>query len=403
MAVGLVHHRLSKIQPMRILYHHRTASKDGQAVHIEEMIDALRSQGHEVRVVAPGQASGDGEEAGQMGGDMGWVHRLKARLPKALYELMELAYSLVAYRKLVAAAKDFKPNVIYERYNLFLLAGLMAKKRLGFPLLLEVNSPLVLERSQHSGGLALATLARWAEGTAWRGADRVLPVTEVLAGHIRARGVSGERIQVVPNGINRAHFAQAPAADEAKARLGLQGRLVLGFTGFVRDWHGVDRIISWMATPKAPLHAQLLVVGDGPVREALETQARQLGLADRVAFTGVIHRDQVPAHVAAFDVALQPAVTPYASPLKLMEYLVLGKAIVAPSTPNLLEVLTHEINALMFDEADPMGLENALTRLCSDTALRENLALGARDSIDRLNLTWLGNAQRVVAMARELA
>ena len=38
---------------MRILYHHRTASKDGQAVHIEEMIEALRSLGHEVRIVAP--------------------------------------------------------------------------------------------------------------------------------------------------------------------------------------------------------------------------------------------------------------------------------------------------------------------------------------------------------------
>lgn len=140
---------------MRILYHHRTASKDGQAVHIEEMIDALRSEGHEVRVVAPGQDAAEGG-AGQMGSDMGWVHGLKARLPKAVYELMELAYSLVAYRKLMAAAKEFKPDVIYERYNLFLLAGLMAKKRLGVPLLLEVNSPLVLERSQHSGGLALA-------------------------------------------------------------------------------------------------------------------------------------------------------------------------------------------------------------------------------------------------------
>jgi glycosyltransferase involved in cell wall biosynthesis len=385
---------------MRILYHHRTASKDGQAVHIEEMIDALRSEGHEVRVVAPGQDTTEGSGVGQMGGDMGWVHGLKARLPKAVYELMELAYSLLAYRKLMAAAKDFKPDVIYERYNLFLLAGLMAKKRLGVPLLLEVNAPLVLERSQHSGGLALAGLARWAERTAWRGADRVLPVTEVLAGHVRACGVPAERIQVVPNGINRAHFAQAPEPEEAKARLGLQGRLVLGFTGFVRDWHGVDRIVSWMASPQAPAHTQLLVVGDGPVREVLEAQAKQLGLGARVAFTGVIHRDQVPAHVAAFDVALQPAVTPYASPLKLMEYLVLGKAIVAPSTPNLLEVLTHETNALMFDEATPGSMESALTRLCSDGALRERLSQGARDSIERLNLTWLGNAQRVVAMAR---
>ena len=386
---------------MKILYHHRTASKDGQAVHIEEMIEALRALGHEVRVVAPMAEDQSGQ--GQMGSDMGWVHKLKALMPKALYELMELAYSWVAYRKLMQAARDFQPDVIYERYNLFLLSGLMAARRLKLPLLLEVNAPLVEERSKHSGGLALPRLARWAEGTAWRGADRVLPVTRVLAQHVWDQGVPPQRVVVIPNGINRAHFAQAPSPDEAKSRLGLQGRLVLGFTGFVRDWHGVDRIIDWMATPHAPTNAQLLVVGDGPVRADLEAQARRLGLADRVAFTGVIDRDQVPAHVAAFDVALQPAVTAYASPLKLMEYLALGKAIVAPAVPNLLEVLTDGVNACLFEEGRPGQLEAALTRVCEDTALRERLAQGASDTIDRLQLTWLGNAGRVVALAQEAA
>ena len=392
---------------MKILYHHRTASKDGQAVHIEEMIEALRSEGHVVQVVAPGAPdttdSAPGQKSdGQMGGDMGWVHRLKAHLPKAVYELMEFAYSYVAYRKLVVAARAFKPDVIYERYNLFLLSGLMVKKRLGIPLLLEVNAPLVQERLQHSGGLALRQLATWAEGVAWRGADRVLPVTHVLADYVQSRGVPEAHIQVIPNGINRAHFAQSPGQDEAKAQLGLQDRLVLGFTGFVRDWHGVDRIVDWMATPQAPAHTHLLVVGDGPVRQALEEQARRLGLANRVGFTGVIHRDQVPAHVAAFDVALQPAVTPYASPLKLMEYLVLGKAIIAPSTPNLRETLTHESNALLFDESAPGSLEQALTRLCADADLRARLALGAAQTIDRLDLTWIGNARRVVVLVEEL-
>ena len=218
---------------------------------------------------------------------------------------------------------------------------------------------------------------------------------------MRAYGVPAERIHVVPNGINRAHFAHAPSSAEAKARLGLQGRVVMGFTGFVRDWHGVDRIIGWMATPGAPANTQLLVVGDGPVRAELEDQARRLGLAERVTFTGVIHRDQVPAHVAAFDVALQPAVTPYASPLKLMEYLVLGKAVVAPATPNLQEVLTHELNALLFDEAEAGALERTLGRLCHDTALRERLARGAADTIDRLGLTWLGNARKAMALLED--
>lgn len=382
---------------MRILYHHRTASKDGQAVHIEEMIAAMRDQGHEVHIVGPAVS-----QQGEMGGKVGWVHKLKGALPKVLYELLELAYSVVAYRHLKAAAAKFKPDFIYERYNLFLLSGSMLKRHLNIPLLLEVNSPLVHERSQHSGGLALKGLAKWAEGKAWRSADYVLPVTNVLGGYVRAYGVPDERIAVIPNGINEAHFSSAPEPEAAKAALGLSGKLVLGFTGFVRDWHGVDRVVRWLATPQAPDNAFLLVVGDGPVRGELEALAKTLGIANKIRFTGVVDRTKVPEHVAAFDIALQPAVTAYASPLKMMEYMVLGKAIVAPKEPNLLEILSNGDNALMFDVQSKQGLEEALTRLCQDGDLRQKLSAGAQATIPRLNLTWNGNAARVAQLADSL-
>ncbi|TDP74611.1 glycosyltransferase involved in cell wall biosynthesis [Roseateles toxinivorans] len=338
-----------------------------------------------------------------MGADMGWVHRLKERLPKALYELMELAYSWIAYRKLLAAAREFQPDVIYERYNLYLLSGAMLKRKLKIPFLLEVNAPLVFERSQHSGGLSLRGLAKWAERRAWRSADFVLPVTNVLAEHVAAYDVPAERIQVIPNGINKAHFAIAPAAAQAKADLGLSDKLVLGFTGFVRDWHGVDRVINWMASAAAPRHVHLLMVGDGPERAALEAQASRLGLSERVRFTGVVHRDEVPSYVAAFDIALQPAVVPYASPLKLMEYLALGKAVIAPNSPNLREVLTDGTNAWLFDASEPLKFEAGLSSLCNDAELRHKLEAGALATIDRLELTWLSNAKRVVALAQRSA
>ena len=172
---------------MKILYHHRTASKDGQAVHIDEMITALREQGHEVRVVAPAPAA---DEGAAMGGEVGWVQRLRRHLPQAAYELLELAYTLVAYSRLRKAAREFRPDVLYERCNLFLLSGLMLKRRLGLPMLLEVNSPLTDERLRF-GGLGLPGLARWSEHAVWRGADVVLPVTQVLADSVAAGGVPG--------------------------------------------------------------------------------------------------------------------------------------------------------------------------------------------------------------------
>lgn len=379
---------------MKILYHHRTASQDGQAVHIEEMIGSLRAQGHEVRVVAPGgMSAGEG-----MGAEVSWVRQLKRLLPRAAYELLECSYSFIAYRRLAAAAREFAPDVIYERYNLFLFAGLLLKLRSGLPLLLEVNSPLAEERGNHDG-LSLKRFARWTEGVIWRGADHVLPVTAVLGRDVQGRRVPAQRITVIPNGINEVHFAQAPDRQSAKSTLGLEKSLVLGFTGFVRDWHGVDRVIRWMASPQAPANVHLLIVGDGPARPDLEKLAVATGLDQRVRFTGVVPRDSVPALVAAFDIALQPAVVRYASPLKLIEYLALGKAIVAPSEPNLVELLTDGENALLFDSRVPDALQQALSVLCSDEQLRDRLAAGARATIARLSLTWDSNARRVVALA----
>ena len=171
------------------------------------MIAALRSLGHDVKVVAP-----NAHGVGVMGAELGWVARLRALVPWWLYELAELAYSLVAYFRLARAARAFQPDLIYERYNLFLLSGLMAKSFLKIPLILEVNSPLAEER-QRFGELALRRLARWTEQRVWRGADHVFPVTRVLARRVTERGVPAERVTVISNGVNVSQFAKAPPPD----------------------------------------------------------------------------------------------------------------------------------------------------------------------------------------------
>jgi glycosyltransferase involved in cell wall biosynthesis len=319
---------------MRILYHHRIASKDGQITHIEEMVSALRELGHEVLLVGPEVHKGD---SGQ-GGSAGWVGKLKATLPAALYELAEASYSLVAFRRLLAAVREFKPDVIYERYALFQPAGVWVSRRTGVPLLLEVNAPYAIARRKYNN-LKIGWLADWFERYTFRGADRVFPVTQVLADMLVGMGVKADRIRVIPNGINPADFANLPTVEAAKARFGLQGRTVIGFIGFVREWDRLDRIVTWLAQRPPEDPATLFIVGDGPVRADLEAQARAAGVAHKLVFSGVVPRSDVPRSAMAFDIALQTALVPYASPLCLFEYMAMGKAILAPDQPNHHEVL----------------------------------------------------------------
>ena len=94
--------------------------------------------------------------------------------------------------------------------------------------------------------------------------------------------------------------------------------------------------------------------------------------------------------------------TPYASPLKLFEYLALGKAVLAPRVPNIMEILSDGDNALLFDVDSDESFAAALGRLADDAALRRHLAERARATIGEMGLTWRGNAQRVAAMAGAL-
>ena len=370
----------------RILMHHRIASQDGQAVHLLELKAAFERAGHVVALSGPASF-----ERQEFGGEAGSVAGLKKALPGWLFELMELAYNGLALGRLVGAVRRFKPDVIYERFSLFLLAGALLRCLTRTPLVLEVNSPLFEERRDHDG-LRLRGVGRWCQRWIWRRADLVLPVTDVLADYVRAAGVPERRILTVPNGVDPAKFAESMPPAEAKAALGLEDRTVIGFTGFVREWNSLDRVIDWLATD-APADAFFLIVGDGPGRPALEEQARRLGVAERVRIAGIVPRDAVARHVAAFDVAVIAGVTSYSSPLKLFEYMALGKAVVAPDEANLREILEDGQTAVL---ADGERFAAGLSRLAADAALRKRLGMAARERIWSGGFTWDQNANRIL-------
>jgi len=386
---------------MKILYHHRTASRDGQEVHITELVRALRGLGHEVRVVSPG---GDEPESGtsEMGGHRAGLARWRALLPDRLLPLAAFCYDQVFSRQVVRKAAKLQADVLYERHALRNRVGVRAARRLGIPLLLEVNAPLAREEAAF-GRVRRLEVELERELETLRSADAVLVVTGVLKRILADDGLPEERIHVIPNGVAPDRFL-TPADLRVREELGLMQRLVLGFVGFPRPWHGLERVVQVLAAADSgPLSdAVLLIAGEGPALEPLLRQAREAGLTDRVIVRGVLSREEVPAFIDSFDIALQPHATAYASPLKLFEYLARGVAVIAPKQPNLEEVLVHGQSALLFDPALPEAFAGALVRLAGNRDLRERIAAGGRRRLLEGGFTWTQNAERVVELARSL-
>jgi glycosyltransferase involved in cell wall biosynthesis len=381
---------------MRILYSHRIQSRDGQSVHVEELVAALRAAGHEVLVVGPSFYDHSG-----FGGESRAVALLRRLLPGVLGECAELAYNIPAYLRLRRAWKAFHPDLVYERNNLYFFPATLLRRFHNALFYLEVNSPLAAERSRF-GNLRLQRLALALERMVWRSADRVLPVTGVLRDELIHAGVDPAVISVVPNGVVLDRYLpRDPLATDPHAPL------VLGFIGFVRSWHGLDAVVTAIADQaRAGMGGRrlcLTVIGDGPARAELEQQASLLGVSEQVRFTGVVEHAEVPARLSGFDIALQPKVVAYASPLKIFDYMAAGCAIVAPDQPNIREILEHERTALLFNPDDPAALWQAISRLVDDPALRQRLAVAARAELEAKDYTWHGNARRIAQWASEQA
>jgi glycosyltransferase involved in cell wall biosynthesis len=367
---------------MRILYSHRVHSRDGQSVHVDELVAALRASGNEVLVIGPGFY-----ENARFGEESPTVARIRKLLPTVLKEVAEILLNVIIFYRLHKAYRFFAPDFIYERYNLYLLAGSWLARWTDLPFYLEINSPLAAERSRF-GGLRLKSLAHIAERFVWRSATKAFVVTTTLKNIVAASGVDQNRIHVISNGVVLERF-QEPTCRP------LRDNITLGFVGFLRSWHGMDGVVEAMSTYSGVTPLRLIVVGDGPARPALEAQIASLGMSDVVDIMGVVPFEEVPSLLCKFDIALQPKAVPYASPLKIFDYMAAGLAIVAPDQPNIREILQHRVNAILFDPDSPKAMWQAVTELIERPELIDQIGRAARAELVSKNYTWRGNAERI--------
>jgi glycosyltransferase involved in cell wall biosynthesis len=374
---------------MRILYHHRTLADGAEGVHIAEMIAAFRGLGHEVQV--RGLAEG-GEKAGRRVAQ--WVKR---ELPAAAFEAASVVSNAVDYADVRRAIRRTRPDFLYVRHARHSIGALEAAHHAGVPAVLEVNCLFAGPSYLQFEPMVLTWIASRIERRALGLAQVVLAVSSPLARAIT--DASTVEPVVLPNGADPERFDPA-CADPARvrARFGLGHGLIVGWSGVMRDWHGLDLLLDALASVP---DVRLLLVGDGPARNAIERRAAALGLRARLVLTGRVSHAEMPDYLAAMDVAVVASDrTGVASPMKLLEYMSMERAVVAPRLENVRDLITEARDGLLFTPGDAADLARAIRLVASDAEMRGRLGAQARRTV--LNVrNWRRNAEQVLALVAQ--
>lgn len=377
---------------MRVVYHHRTQGAGVEGVHIRGVADAFRRLGHEVEVISPPGVTLVGESASPVRANRvaqrSALHRMyesvSNRFPERLFEIAEVLYNVPAlvrlHRRLAAAPID----LLYERYALYLFAGVLAAWWRHVPVVLEVNDATCIERSRT---LRFTRLAGWLEGRVLRGATVVVTVSGEFRRLLCERhGLSPERILVLPNAAEPDVLA-TPTSVAVRRQPPSHDGVVAGMVGAFVKWHGVDFLLDALAQEILRSGSLLVLVGDGPERETITARIAKWKVERNVVFTGFLSRAAALDEIRAMDICIVSDSNRHGSLMKLFEYLALGKAVLVPAYGPVAEIVTSGENGMLFRPRDAGDFVEKFRTLASDPELRTRIGRNARVSVERFH-TW---------------
>lgn len=302
--------------------------------------------------------------------------------------------------QLVEIWRQDKPKFVLERLSLMGVAGLRASQELGICHILEVNA-LMSDEAQAFRSLTDYKSARRAEDEVLHGTSRIFCVSAELKRMIIARGVEEQRIQVLPNGYDNVLFR--PRSGLAMRRtLKISDRFSIGMVGSLKPWHGVGLLLESMLSWSPRRKIALVIVGDGPESTSV-TEFRENNPQLQVIQVGAVPHKDIPRYVAACDVCVAPYELNssfYFSPLKVYEYMAMGKPVIASDQGQIRDVIQHGHTGFLFEPGNVEQFRAAVERLRRSPQLRQRIASNARRAVK--GYTWAHNARQIRAVAKEI-
>ncbi len=354
--------------------------KKGSSLHCQEIIRCFLNRRADVRLLAT--RLGAGGPLFKSADRALSIEKLSKHLSKQPerreQELLDLNFTL----RQRLEQRSTPPDLVYERFSLWSCAAMEYADENQIPGILEVNSPLIEEQARYRT-LVNPHQALAVQRKCFAGASCIVAVSEAVRQYLEQFPEAGEKTIVIPNGVHWERFQQPPSTD---SRSPDSGKTVIGFVGSLKPWHGVDRLIAAFAEAINQIpHLELQIVGDGPQRQTLEDQIQCLNpIAQRaIRLLGHVGYEQMPDVLHGFDIAVAPyprLETFYFSPLKILEYMAAGCAIVASNIGQISDLICHRKNGLLANPDSTPDLVSQLLELANSADLRRRLGNAGRQA-----------------------
>ncbi len=338
----------------------------------------------------------------------------------------------------IEVARRERPRVLHAHSPVLnAIPAIRAGRRLGIPVVYEIRAFWEDAAADHGtyreGGLKYR-LVRGLETRACRRAHAVITICRGLRDDLVGRGIPAEKITVVPNAVNPDEFQPTARDPDLARQWGLENAFVVGFLGSFYHYEGLDLLLHALAlltrgdrapggisrpaaeppgfAPQPPsrpavqpprdsrftIHdsrpLKLLLVGGGPQEPNLRALARELGVADRVVFTGRLPHDRMPAMYGLVDVLAFPRkpmrLTETVTPLKPLEAMAMGKPVIASDVGGHRELIRHGETGLLFPAGSVERLAECILHLARSPELENRLRENGRRWV-AAERTWRSN------------
>lgn len=290
-----------------------------------------------------------------------------------------------------------KCDIVYERdaFCNFVISNYCKKQRI--PHVIECNGFFWGETGSPFHKSPIPQIYRKKHILKWQQANHLIAVSANFKNKMIAEGVDPNKITVIHNGVDlEAHQGISESEiKDLRQKMGLENKIVIGFLGHILEKHRIDILLeSIKSLSDSNYPVKGLIVGGG-IWNKYQQQALEMGIADKVVFTGAVEYAQVPLLVATMDICTLPGCHDYDSPVKLFDYGAAKRPVVAADFSNVREIILDKEKGLLFNKDSTTNFVDKLNILINSQSKREELGNNLFQAIET-NHTWQKVAERTL-------